>query len=104
MPDPSPGDTSGPLPALPAEPADLTGRTLGDYQVLRTAGELSLVRVTLFTGRKHQIRVHLSERGAAILGDTVYANKDAPQATRLMLMAYMTLTRTRTREQSSSKT
>src|SRR5205814_5391764 len=40
MPDPSPGDATDPppIPALPAEPADLTGRTLGDYQVLRKLG------------------------------------------------------------------
>jgi 23S rRNA pseudouridine1911/1915/1917 synthase len=60
---------------------------ISEYQVIRTAGKLSLVRVTLHTGRKHQIRVHLSERGAAILGDSVYAPKDVPQAPRLLLMA-----------------
>jgi 23S rRNA-/tRNA-specific pseudouridylate synthase len=32
------------------------------------------VRVTLQTGRKHQIRVHLSERGWPIVGDVVYGD------------------------------
>src|SRR3954463_753286 len=58
-----------------------------DYQVIRTNGELSLVRVTLQTGRKHQIRVHLSERGAPIVGDPIYATNDSPPAPRLMLVA-----------------
>ena len=60
---------------------------ISEFQVLRTSEGLSLVRVTLETGRKHQIRVHLSERGAPILGDVVYAPKDAPPAPRLLLMA-----------------
>ncbi len=33
---------------------------------------VSLVRVTIGTGRTHQIRVHLSEAGHAVVGDTVY--------------------------------
>jgi len=35
-------------------------------------GGRSVVRLTLLTGRKHQIRVHLSERGWPIVGDAVY--------------------------------
>jgi RluA family pseudouridine synthase len=67
--------------------ADAGERAISEYQVIRTSGDLSLVRVTLLTGRKHQIRVHLSERGAAILGDPVYAPVDSPRASRLLLMA-----------------
>jgi 23S rRNA pseudouridine1911/1915/1917 synthase len=56
--------------------------------VIRTADGLSLVRVKLQTGRKHQIRVHLSEHGAPILGDPVYATKDASSsAPRLLLQS-----------------
>ena len=33
---------------------------------------VSLVRVAIDTGRTHQIRVHLSERGHAIVGDALY--------------------------------
>jgi len=35
-------------------------------------GGVSLVRVTIGTGRTHQIRVHLSEAGHPVVGDTVY--------------------------------
>jgi 23S rRNA pseudouridine1911/1915/1917 synthase len=42
-------------------------------------------QVRLETGRKHQIRVHLSERGAPILNDRVYSSEE-PQG-RLMLVA-----------------
>ena len=34
--------------------------------------ECSLVRVVLFTGRNHQIRVHLAEVGHPVLGDEFY--------------------------------
>ncbi|WP_165840170.1 pseudouridine synthase family protein [Motiliproteus coralliicola] len=36
--------------------------------------ELSLVEVGLETGRKHQIRIHLSSLGFPILGDRLYGN------------------------------
>lgn len=52
-------------------------RAVTDYEAVeeRTGplGRRSLVRVTLQTGRKHQIRVHLSERGAPVVGDPMYA-------------------------------
>jgi 23S rRNA pseudouridine1911/1915/1917 synthase len=56
-----------------------------DYRVLASAGGLSLVEVTLQTGRKHQIRVHLAARGHAIVGDGVYGQP--PHAPRLLLCA-----------------
>lgn len=34
-----------------------------------------IIHCTLFTGRTHQIRVHLSEAGLPILGDTLYGGK-----------------------------
>jgi 23S rRNA pseudouridine1911/1915/1917 synthase len=56
-----------------------------DYKVVRVAGKRSLVRIKLHTGRKHQIRVHLAERGRPIINDPVYS--DAPRTGRLMLTA-----------------
>lgn len=39
-------------------------------------GARSLVRVTLLTGRFHQIRAQLSYRGASIVGDGKYGSRD----------------------------
>lgn len=45
-------------------------------------GDVSLVRVSIGTGRTHQIRVHLSEAGHAVVGDAVYgsARKKLPSS------------------------
>ncbi len=42
------------------------------YRVLRRAGKVSALEVTLETGRKNQIRAHLSEMGHPIVGDRAY--------------------------------
>ena len=42
------------------------------YQVLATHSGLSYCRLKLETGRTHQIRVHLSEKGTPIAGDLIY--------------------------------
>lgn len=57
-----------------------------DYRVVKSERGMSLVRVILHTGRKHQIRVHLSGRGNPIVGDRVYGPPE-PKAARLMLAA-----------------
>lgn len=41
-----------------------------------TAGEQSLVRVRLHTGRSHQIRVQFSTRGFPLVGDHKYGSRD----------------------------
>lgn len=46
-----------------------------NYQTLAQAGNLSLVKLKLETGRTHQIRVHLSEKGHPIIGDYTYGAK-----------------------------
>jgi 23S rRNA pseudouridine1911/1915/1917 synthase len=49
------------------------GRTaLTTVLTVEPIGSLSLVRVAIGTGRTHQIRVHLSEAGHAVAGDTLY--------------------------------
>ena len=54
--------------------------------MIETREDRSLLRVTLQTGKKHQIRVHLSERGNPIAGDVLYGRKN-DKAPRLLLMA-----------------
>ena len=48
------------------------------YRVLQTSPLYSLVELTLETGRKNQIRVHLEELGHSVVGDEKYGAKDNP--------------------------
>lgn len=56
-----------------------------DFVVLRRRGDLALVEATTFSGRRHQIRIHLANVGAPILGDALYG--DRTSAPRLALHA-----------------
>lgn len=57
-----------------------------DYQVLKTTAHHSLVKLDLYTGRTHQLRVHLAASGHPIIGDPLY-DPLAAQAPRLLLHA-----------------
>lgn len=56
------------------------------FEVLRTSGNLSLVRLDLETGRTNQIRVHMQSLGCYVLGDTKYGPDPSPNC-RMMLHA-----------------
>ncbi|HZK58224.1 MAG TPA: RNA pseudouridine synthase, partial [Clostridia bacterium] len=43
-----------------------------DYEVVNTAGDFSLVKINLRTGRPHQIRVQFSSMGHPLYGDQRY--------------------------------
>ena len=45
------------------------------YRVLRETSRYSLLDITLLTGRKNQIRVHLAEDGHPVAGDGKYGRK-----------------------------
>lgn len=45
-----------------------------------SAGETSLVRIRLHTGRSHQIRVQFSSRGFPLVGDHKYGSRDEKTA------------------------
>jgi 23S rRNA pseudouridine1911/1915/1917 synthase len=47
-----------------------------EFRVLQRFGRYTHIRVKLFTGRTHQIRVHTAYIGHPILGDTVYGKAD----------------------------
>lgn len=57
------------------------------YKVLQSRGRYALVDVEIFTGKKNQIRVHMSEMGCPIAGDMKYGAETNP-ARRLMLHNY----------------
>ncbi len=56
------------------------------YKVAKSKGRYSLVELTLLTGRKNQIRVHMSEFGFPVAGDKKYGARTNP-GKRLMLHA-----------------
>lgn len=64
-------------------------RAITRYRVIRSAQGYSLVSLRLYTGRTHQLRVHMRHAGCPILGDPIYARRDHrfPEAT-LMLHAF----------------
>lgn len=45
-----------------------------DYYVISEFNNMSLIYVTLQTGRTHQIRVHMAHAGHPIIGDSLYGN------------------------------
>jgi 23S rRNA pseudouridine1911/1915/1917 synthase len=58
-----------------------------DVEVLRG---VSLVRVSIGTGRTHQIRVHLSEHGFPLVGDALYGGVHKRLPTHLAAVAKLT--------------
>lgn len=71
---------------VPEEKGGLYSKT--DFTVLEEkkykGKDCLLIQADLYTGRTHQIRVHLSSRGLPILGDTLYGGSECD---RIMLHA-----------------
>ena len=57
------------------------------YRVVQSNDYHALLDIQIFTGRKNQIRVHLSEMGCPIAGDKTYGAKTSPMG-RLCLHAH----------------
>ncbi|MBN1500611.1 MAG: RluA family pseudouridine synthase [Spirochaetes bacterium] len=47
----------------------------------------SLLKLRIFTGRTHQIRVHLSSEGMPIIGDPIYSRKPERHGVKFLLLA-----------------
>jgi 23S rRNA pseudouridine1911/1915/1917 synthase len=73
------------------------------YKVLETANNLSLLKISLLTGRSHQIRAQLAHIGYPVFGDVKYGKEDAVKAN-LALWAYeLTLTHPTTKQTHTFK-
>ena len=84
------GTIEAPIARDPARPTrmrlDPTGRpAVTHYRVEESFATTTLLRVTLGTGRTHQIRVHLAGIGLPVIGDRVYGR--ASGAPRIFLHA-----------------
>ncbi len=49
---------------------------LTKYKTIKNINDFSLLKIQIFTGRMHQIRVHLSSIGHPVLGDSLYGSKN----------------------------
>ncbi len=59
------------------------------YKLIESDANVELIAVKLFTGRTHQIRVHLNSLGRHILGDVLYGFKSKKDTIkRVLLHAY----------------
>jgi len=81
VPRPREGEISSPIGRSPANRKKMAVRRTGGkpavtrYKVLRAFKDVAaLVECRLATGRTHQIRVHLTERGHPLIGDRSYGN------------------------------
>ena len=75
----SPKSQAGKWGSLPQSRGGLYSKT--DFTVIKEClvegKKCVLIKCSLYTGRTHQIRVHLSEMGFPILGDRLYGGKSA---------------------------
>lgn len=92
VPQPRQGTIGQPIRRLPGSvlarqvsPQGAPART--HYQVLKTGGGRSLVRLRLDTGRTHQIRVHMAWLGCPLTGDFLYGRELAALPQRFALHA-----------------
>jgi 23S rRNA pseudouridine1911/1915/1917 synthase len=53
------------------------------YRVVERLDGAALLRVRIFTGRTHQIRVHLASIGHPVAGDATYGGRRTPSCSRL---------------------
>lgn len=79
VPDPAAGTISAPIGNDPKNRKQMRiaadGKTaVTHYETLASNEEFALVRLSLETGRTHQIRVHMAHAGCPLLGDPLYGD------------------------------
>lgn len=71
-----------------------------EYEVIAIKGKNAVLRVTLLTGRKHQIRAQLSRNGNPIVGDVKYqAPRPLPDGSIALCATYLSFVHPVTKEQ-----
>jgi 23S rRNA pseudouridine1911/1915/1917 synthase len=89
---------SGTFRSFLAEDSEMRVRSIADiakgkeaithYRTIASGAQYSMLEINLETGRRNQIRVHLSEAGHPVAGDTMYGgHEDARALNRLALHA-----------------
>jgi 23S rRNA pseudouridine1911/1915/1917 synthase len=74
------------------------------YKVLKESKKFSLLEIDLFTGRKNQIRVHLSERGFPVTGDNKYGKKEKGIRRLMLHSSSITILHPSTKEEMTFET
>jgi len=74
------------------------------YKVLRESRKFSLLEIELHTGRKNQIRVHLSEKGCPVAGEKRYGEKEKGIKRLALHAASITITHPFTKEKMTFET
>jgi 23S rRNA pseudouridine1911/1915/1917 synthase len=80
-------DETSPFKVFSVPRSTTTRHAVTHYRVLKRNRGRTLVELTLETGRRHQIRVHLADAGCPVIGDSKYGAKTNP-AKRLGLHAW----------------
>ena len=63
------------MAAVPESPQNRGKKALTEFEVLEKIGNYTLLKVKPYTGRSHQIRVHLNAYGLPVVGDPIYKPK-----------------------------
>ena len=71
-------DETNPFRVHSAPRTETTRHAVTHFRVLARGPKRTLVELTLDTGRRHQIRVHLADAGCPIVGDEKYGAKTNP--------------------------
>lgn len=74
------------------------------YKVIKESKRFSLLEIDLLTGRKNQIRVHLSEKGCPIVGDKIYGEKQKNIRRLALHSGYLTMVHPYTKKSMTFKT
>lgn len=71
-------DETNPFKVFSAPASETTRHAITHFRVIKRAPKRTLVELTLETGRRHQIRVHLADVGCPIIGDQKYGSRTDP--------------------------